>query len=245
MINRKKSSGLIITAALALASCSDGAIKEENQETMVNNILLEEWSGPYGGVPAFDQMKVEDLKEAILKGMEMKMAEIEAIANNAEPATFENTIVAMERSGAPLDRAFTYYGIFSANGSTPEFREIEGELVPKISEHSSAIIQNEKLFQRIKTVYEAAKTNPLPADQQRVVELMVMGNYDHVSLVGKCIDDSYRSISTVAYRCPIIRCKVTFWHSGGVVCPDNACRQFLQQTNGSFTDVPGTEHGYL
>lgn len=172
MINRKKSSGLIITAALALASCSDGAIKEENQETMVNNILLEEWSGPYGGVPAFDQMKVEDLKEAILKGMEIKMAEIEAIANNAEPATFENTIVAMERSGAPLDRAFTYYGIFSANGSTPEFREIEGELVPKISEHSSAIIQNEKLFQRIKTVYEAAKTNPLPADQQRVVELM-------------------------------------------------------------------------
>lgn len=138
---------------------------------MVDNVLLKEWTGPYGGVPAFDKMKVEDIKEAILKGIEINLEEIEAIANNPEPATFENTIEEMERAGAELNRAFTYYGIFSGNMSSPEFRDIQGELVPQISEFSSKITQNEKLFQRIKAVYDASQKTPLEADQQRVIEL--------------------------------------------------------------------------
>ena len=138
---------------------------------MVDNVLLKEWTGPYGGVPAFDKMKVEDIREAILKGIEINLEEIEAIANNPEPATFENTIEEMERAGAELNRAFTYYGIFSGNMSSPEFREIQGELVPQISEFSSKITQNEKLFERIKAVYDASQTTPLEADQQRVIEL--------------------------------------------------------------------------
>ena len=77
----------------------------------------------------------------------------------------------MERAGAELNRAFTYYGIFSGNMSSPEFREIQGELVPQISEFSSKITQNEKLFERIKAVYDASQTTPLEADQQRVIEL--------------------------------------------------------------------------
>ena len=158
----------LLAGLVVLSSCAQ---KETKEKPMVDNVLLKEWTGPYGGVPAFDKMKVEDIKEAILKGIEINLEEIEAIANNPEPATFENTIEEMERAGAELNRAFTYYGIFSGNMSSPEFRDIQGELVPQISEFSSKITQNEKLFQRIKAVYDASQKTPLEADQQRVIEL--------------------------------------------------------------------------
>ncbi|MDG1901745.1 MAG: M3 family metallopeptidase [Bacteroidales bacterium] len=146
--------------------------KQETNNTMVDNILLKEWTGPYGGVPAFNLMKVEDVKDAMLEGMKLNLEDIDAIANNKAAPTFENTIESMERAGKELDRAFAYYGILSGNMSTPEFRAIQAELAPLFSEFRSKITQNEKLFQRIKTVYQASMENPLPLDQQRVVELI-------------------------------------------------------------------------
>jgi len=137
--------------------------------------LLQEWTGPYGGVPAFDKMEVADIQSAVEYGMEENLKEIEAIANNEAAPTFENTIEAMERSGAYLDRVFSYYGIFSSNMSSPEFREVQAVLAPKLSEFSSKINQNEALFKRIKTVYDNAQENPLDSDQQRVVELVYKG----------------------------------------------------------------------
>lgn len=160
-----------LTLLVSIAILSSCAEQEQKEAPMTENILLKEWTGPYGGVPAFDKMNVADIKEAIIKGMEMNLEEIDAIANNPEPATFENTIEEMERAGAELNRAFTYYGIFSGNMSSPEFREIQGELAPQISEFSSKITQNEQLFARIKAVYDASQTTPLDDDQQRVVEL--------------------------------------------------------------------------
>lgn len=155
---------------------------KNNQE----NILLAEYSGPYGGVPAFDKMNLDLLRPAMEKGMEMHLAEIDKIANNPEPATFENTIEAMERAGKPLNRAFTYYGIWSSNLSSPEFREIQTELAPKISEFSSKISQNKKLFERIKKVYDDSKRTPLEADKQRVVDLI----YENFYLDGANLDEA-------------------------------------------------------
>lgn len=146
-----------------------------NSTTGQDNILLQEWTGPYGGVPAFDKMEVADIQSAVEYGMEENLKEIEAIANNEAAPTFENTIEAMERSGAYLDRVFSYYGIFSSNMSSPEFREVQAVLAPKLSEFSSKINQNEALFKRIKTVYDNAQGNPLDSDQQRVVELVYKG----------------------------------------------------------------------
>ncbi|NNF32412.1 MAG: M3 family metallopeptidase [Flavobacteriaceae bacterium] len=159
---------LLLAAVILIVSC-----KQEKNEpmAMVDNVLLKEWDGPYGGVPDFNQMKVEDVKEAMLQGMELNLKDIDAIANNEDAPTFENTIEAMERAGEELDRGFTYYGILRSNMSTPEFREIQTELAPLFSEFRSKITQNEKLFQRIKAVYDASLENPLPADQQRVVHL--------------------------------------------------------------------------
>lgn len=155
---------------LAIVSCTPNE-KEKEIATEIDNLLLKEWVGPYGGVPAFDQMKVEDVKVAMLQGMELELQDIDAIANNTAAPTFENTIEEMERSGTELNRASSYYGILRSNMSSQEFRDTQTELAPLFSEHGSKITQNEKLFQRIKTVYDAAIENPLPADQQRVLDL--------------------------------------------------------------------------
>lgn len=157
----------------------------KNKNTQ-ENILLAEYSGPYGGVPAFDKMNLDLLRPAMEKGMEMHLAEIEEIANNPAAPTFENTIEAMERAGKPLNRAFTYYGIWSSNLSSPEFREMQTELAPKISEFSSKISQNKKLFERIKKVYDDSKKNPLEADKQRVVDLI----YENFYLDGANLDEA-------------------------------------------------------
>lgn len=154
-----------------MTSCTQQT-EDSQTEPVIENVLLKPWTGPYGGVPAFDQMKVEDVKPAMLQAMELNLSDIDAIANNPEPPTFENTIEEMERAGEELNRGSTYYGIWSSNMSTPEFRDIQAELAPMFSEFRSKISQNEKLFQRIKAVYDASQTNPLPDDQQRVVDLV-------------------------------------------------------------------------
>ncbi len=139
------------------------------------NPLLEEWTGPYGGVPAFDRMDLADLEPAVEQAMTEHLAELEAIAAQSEAPTFENTIVAMERAGRTLDRVFTYYGIWSANLSTPDFRTIQRELSPRISEYRSKITQNEALFARVKAVYEGEEMKGLRPDQQRLVWLVYNG----------------------------------------------------------------------
>ena len=162
---------LFLIVIITIISCK----KEKEEEPLVDNLLLKEWTGPYGGVPAFDQMKVEDVKAGMIQGMDLNLKDIDAIANNPEAPTFENTIEEMERSGKELDRGFSYYGILSGNMSTPEFRDIQTELAPLFSEFQSKITQNEKLFKRVKAVYDASLKNPLEADQQRVVELTYKG----------------------------------------------------------------------
>jgi len=122
--------------------------KAEMPDALKSNTLLAQWSGPYGGVPAFDTVKLEDLKPALEYGMERSLIEIDAIANNPDAPTFENTIVAMERTGSDLDRIWPHYGIWRSNMSSPEVRAVQGEMAPKISEYSSKITQNDKLFQQ-------------------------------------------------------------------------------------------------
>jgi peptidyl-dipeptidase Dcp len=171
-ISKTKKALLLLASAVTFVSCNTMNEKaEESAELMVENALLKEWTGPYGGVPAFDLMQIEDVKAAMLTGMELNLEDIEAIANNADAPTFENTIAEMERAGQELDRGFAYYGILSANMSSPEFRDIQTELAPLFSEFESKITQNEKLFQRIKSVYDASLEKPLDKDQQRVVDL--------------------------------------------------------------------------
>lgn len=155
-------------------------------EAMSNNTLLQDWTGPFNGVPAFDKMKVTDIKEAMETGMALGLKDIEAIANNPETPTFENTIEALERSGKELNRVFAYYGIFSSNISSPEFREVQTALAPKLSDYNSKINQNAALFERIKTIYNASKKNPLDTEKQRVLDLI----YKRFEMDGAELDEA-------------------------------------------------------
>lgn len=155
-----------------VVSTSFAQNKKKTEAMQTNNVLLQKWTGPYGGVPAFDKMKIGDVKPALETGMAENLKEIDAITENPDAPTFENTIVEMEKSGKTLDRVFSYYGILSSNLSSADFRKIQSEMAPVLSEFSSKISQNKKLFDRIKTVYENSLKNPLEADQQRVVLLV-------------------------------------------------------------------------
>ena len=150
-------------------------MKDKTATSGHDNILLAEWVGPYGGVPAFDRMDLEAVKPALETGMALNLEEVEAIASNPEPPTFANTIVALEDVGRDLDRAFTYYRVWSANRSSPEFREIQREMAPKLAEFRSKVTQNEALFERIEAVYESNEMDDLRPDQQRLVWLVYDG----------------------------------------------------------------------
>ncbi len=172
-----KSSLTAMAVVVALGACSQQAPEntsseapsaESTQQAQVENVLLQEFKGPYGGVPAFDKMKLEDLKPALEKAMALNLEEIDAIASNEESPTFENVIVEMERAGAELNRVFTYYGIWSSNKSSPEFREIQAEMSPKLSSFFTQITQNEKLFARVKAVYESEALKSLTPEEQRI-----------------------------------------------------------------------------
>lgn len=134
-------------------------------------LLLAKWQGPYQGSPAFDRVSLMGLIPAIEAGMQINLDEIDAIANNANAPTFENTIVAMEKTGNDLGRVLTYWGIWSSNQSSPEFRKIQEEMAPKLSVFFSKINQNEKLFTRIQTVYNSDEFKILTPEQQRLVSL--------------------------------------------------------------------------
>ena len=156
------------------AAVSENA-SEKDAVAQAKKQLLAKWEGPFEGVPAFDKVSLSGLIPAIEQGMADNLAEIDLIANNTAPANFENTIVAMEATGAELDRVFTYWGIWSSNMSSPEFRKIQAEMAPKLSEYSSKISQNEKLFARISTVYNSEEMNALTPAQQRLVLLTYNG----------------------------------------------------------------------
>jgi peptidyl-dipeptidase Dcp len=163
----------VLGTIILCISCKEE--QKTNDKLMSDNILIEEWTGPYEGVPAFDKLSVDAIKTAVEEAMALNLAEIETIANNAEASTFENTIVPMESAGKALNRVFAYYGIMGSNVSSPEFRAVQTELAPKLSEFNSKISQNEKLFQRVKAVYDASQITPLEPQAHRVVDLTYKG----------------------------------------------------------------------
>jgi peptidyl-dipeptidase Dcp len=157
----------------------------EPEATGSDNLLLAEWTGPYGGVPEFDRMNLDDLKPALEAGMAAQLAEIDAIAANPEPPTFANTIREMERSGRMLERVLTYWGIWSGNLSSPEFRTIQQEMAPRLAKFRSTITQNAALFARIRAVYEGDEMASLRPDQQRLVKWV----YDGFARNGATLED--------------------------------------------------------
>ncbi len=155
-----------------------------NAQNIKDNPLLKDWTGNYGGVPAFNEYKVSDFKPALEFAMQEKLNEVNAIANNPKPATFQNTIAALEKAGKKLSRIYAIYGIYSSNMSSPEFEPVEAEMEPKLAEVSDKITQNTKLFQRIEAVYNSKEKSKLTLEQQRLIKVV----YDNYVYAGAKLD---------------------------------------------------------
>jgi peptidyl-dipeptidase Dcp len=134
--------------------------------------LIEEWTGPHGGVPPFDRVTVEEFAPAFAIAMDRYRAEIQSIAEHGKPPTFDNTIAALERAGRPFQRVRTLYGVWSSTLSTPEFQSVERELEPRLAAFRDEITQNEPLFRRVEAVYQSHAKRQLTPEQQRLVWLL-------------------------------------------------------------------------
>ncbi len=152
----------------------------------VTNPMLAEWTGPYGGVPPFDKIRVEDFKPALEASMAENLAEIDRIANDPAPPNFANTIAALEDAGRTFGRVETIYGIWSSTMNDDAFSAVESEMEPKLAAFYDQITQNEKLFKRIEAVYNSPEKSTLTPEQQRLVWL----NYTNFVRSGARLDDA-------------------------------------------------------
>jgi peptidyl-dipeptidase Dcp len=161
----------VATATLLAAAGTAGAEDMNKQTAGATNPLLAPWDGPYAGVPPFDRARPEHLGPALEAAMAENLAEVERVANEPAPPTFENTIAAMERTGRTLDRVGTVYGIFVSSLNDEAVQAVEREMSPKLAAFSDRITQNAKLYARIASVYEARETSGLTPEQKRLAWL--------------------------------------------------------------------------
>jgi peptidyl-dipeptidase Dcp len=190
---------LSLVLMTGLTACGQSNVDAETaskmEQAQTENTVLAKWQGPFEGVPAFDTVKLDDLKPAYIIAIAKNLAEIDAVVNNPEPATFENTIVELERAGSDLQRISTYYGIWRSNKSSAEVREVGKELSPLLSAFRSKVNQNKGLFERIKAVYESEEMKTLRKDQQKMVKESYQGFVRSGALLNEADQKRYAEIN--------------------------------------------------
>ena len=132
--------------------------------------LLQEWTGPYEGVPPWDKVKVAEFPAAFQAAMHASKAEFEAMLAKPEAITFDNTITASELSGEKIGRLFSIWGVHSSNLSNPDVRKIQAEWEPKVSAFFSELALDARYFQRVKYLYDQRANLGLDAKQMRLLE---------------------------------------------------------------------------
>jgi peptidyl-dipeptidase Dcp len=155
-------------AAKPKPSASPDSSKNKTDMTS-SNPLLTESKLPFQ-LPPFDKIKDEHFQPALEQGMAEDLKENEAIANQTEKPTFENTIVAMEKSGRLLARARRVFSNFGACNTNPTIQKLEKELAPKFAAHSDAIFLNAALFARVEAIYNARESSNLDTESKWLVE---------------------------------------------------------------------------
>ncbi|MCF6221852.1 MAG: M3 family metallopeptidase, partial [Robiginitomaculum sp.] len=180
----RKLSKLTLTTAIAavlalgVTACGEKTPKQTEsqmliQEVVTGNVLLDEWTGPYGGVPPWDKADVSTMSASLNTAFDMARAEITKIAGNKVKPNFDNTIVAMEKSGAALSRVATVFFVHASNLNKGEIPNILKEMSPKFSELNDEINQNPTLFARVEFVYD--NMDNLNTEQKRLVDNYYQG----------------------------------------------------------------------
>jgi len=153
------------TPAASAASADAGAA-----QASATNPLFAASTLPFQA-PPFDKIKEADYQPAIEEGMRQHLVEIEKIADNSEPATFDNTFVAMEKSGALLKRAMLAFDAVTGANTSDALQKVQEEEAPKLAAHRDAICLNAKLFQRVASIYEQRESLKLDPESLRLVEV--------------------------------------------------------------------------
>ncbi|MDH6313132.1 peptidyl-dipeptidase Dcp [Parabacteroides sp. PFB2-10] len=155
--------------ALSVAVLACATACTESKEQTNANPFLSEYTTPYG-VPPFEEIKLEHYKPAFLQGMEEEMAEVEAICNNKEEPTFENTIVALDQSGKLSNKVSAVFSGQNSANTNDEMQALSREMSPLFSKHSDDIRLNPVLFARVKAVYDKKEQLNLNKEQAKLLE---------------------------------------------------------------------------
>ena len=166
-IMTKKLINMIALSVITLASCTSKP--EQKTEVVSPNPFLSEYTTPFQ-VPPFDQIKNEHYMPAFEAGIKEQQAEVEAIVNNAETPSFENTILPFDKSGKTFNRVSNVFFNLNECLTNDEMIAIAEQVLPMLSKHSDAIMMNPKLFERIDYVYQHRNEMGLDDQQIRVVE---------------------------------------------------------------------------
>ncbi|MBV8333603.1 MAG: M3 family metallopeptidase [Candidatus Eremiobacteraeota bacterium] len=154
---------LATCAAFALAVCTAATATGSP-----DNPLMQPSTLPFGALP-FDRLSDSDYQPAVEAGMQAQRKEIDAIANNAAPPTFDNTLVAMEKSGRLLDRATGAFGVEVSTNSNPLLLHVREVVAPELAAHEDAIYLNPRLFARVATIYKRLGSLKLDPESRHLV----------------------------------------------------------------------------
>ncbi len=176
-----KNAGIAVLALLAMASCNKGGNKDSTHH---ENPLMTSSTLPFEA-PAFDKIKTSDFVPAFDSAMKIHLKEIERIANDTAVPTFENTLVAMEKSGQMLERVQQVFGILTSANTNPELQKAEEDVSPRLAAHFDAIYLNARLFQRVKTIYEKRERLGLDSESLKLSEYY----YNHFIRAGANLSD--------------------------------------------------------
>ena len=153
---------LTLILTMTLVSCKSDKHAGENP-------FFAEWNTPYG-VPPFDRIAPGHFLPALERGMSLHDAEIDAITSDNDAPTFENVILAYDRSGRMLAQTELIFGMLCAAENTPEMQALQERVMPLLAAHADKILLNEKLFERVKAVYDRRGALELDAEQNRLLE---------------------------------------------------------------------------
>ena len=180
----KYNSWPLMAVLTILSSCMDKGNKSTSS-LPANNPFLTASSLPYQA-PAFDKIKDADFKPALQAGMKQWLEEISKIADNPDAPTFENTVVAMEKSGQMYNRANAVFNVLTGANTTPELQKVQEEMAPEQAATEDAIYLNSKLFKRVEAIYNNRASLKLDAESDRLVEYY----YQRFELAGAKLSDA-------------------------------------------------------
>ena len=177
---------LILIAALALVAWSPVDAQ--------NPLLQKRYKTPYE-IPPFEILTIDNFREGMLKGMEQHKQEIQAIVDNPEEPSFENVIVALEKSGKLMSKTSSVWGSLNSASSTPELQAFAREMNPLTAAHSNEMRMNKKLFEKVKYVYDHQDKYNLNKEQKRLLQKTYDGYVNSGALLDEAKQNEIKAIN--------------------------------------------------